>query len=556
MSNGGRKAAVPRYAIDIIVSVVLAYGITWFVMDLHQGGVGAGAVYIIALLSGMQHILPYAGAMALGLCGLLCRRPGLITGAVLVGAAYFLVDTAEQQLDRARRRADYDEVARLATETLAPASRSHEVLAIDARNTVCSDNCRQVIARTSRTLAIKDRQANHWVIWRRGEGDACASQEHAQSALEFLLAGYPGMCLVKTTARDIPDALVFREGSVSEGRQLPRHFSGSVYEISERIGGEEHLLGRRLSGGIGSPPFYKFAGFTGIFRAPADAVELGPRIEFKDFLAAASGISADELSARHTAPLAETLDQVESYFDRANVGSLAAWTWRSVASRERERSNVWRPRVERMLASDDPVRIGVALEALFNLPPAERDAHQDRFVELAFSPLTGMKDSPIPGPLRGHLRSPAAPFPAEIRTRARARFVDDAGLTQEQRQIFFMLMVRGGPAMREEAVEALLALPGERLADAVWALRTGESQIWAGSQPDRWRPEERDRLLARITSVPDAGLERFIEALRYGGSLSDEQKQRLVEHLRERLNHARDAQFERRLRLLIETAGR
>lgn len=524
------------FAVDVVVSVVLSFAITAATeaaMD-PGSGVGIGIFFVLTPLIIFLPFLPYVGVIATILYGSIRSRPGFVVGALLLAGASFLIGTVQRLSDRY-------EMARLATATLTPASRTHEVIAIQGKSTACDAACRHIVATTPFALAMKEDQSKHWVIWRRAEGDICTNDEHAKSTLEFLLLGYPGICAVKSSEQDISDAIVFRERSVSQhwpAPDLPPNFTGRIYEISERIGGHESLLGRQLTGGLESrlPP--AVAGFGG--RLPgADAIDVGPRIDYDDFLAAASGISSRQLREQRHMPLAATLDEVEKYFDRADVRLLAPWMWLGVlCGPGRGHSDVWLPRVERMLASDDPVRIGVALEALFDLPVAERDFAQDRFIELAFSPLTGMRDSPIPTRLNGHLISPTEPFRSEVRARARARFLDDASLTPEQRQIFFMLMVRGGPEMRQEAVDTLFALQGEKFVEALLALNRGEERVWAGNQPDRWLPEEADRLLARLPDVSNRNLKPYVDGLRLRARMSAEQKQTLVEHVRERLRLA------------------
>jgi hypothetical protein len=547
-------------AIDVVVSIMLSFAITAVTMAPFYGtthGLGIGVFFLVMPLIILVPFLPYAGVIATILYGLFRFRPGFIVGALLLAGTSFLLATLQRQWDR-------DEITHLATATLALASKAHDVIAVQGRSTECDVECRNIVATRPFAAAMKADRSKQWVIWRRAEGEVCASDEHAKSALEFLLLGYPGMCAVKSSAQDIPDAMMFRERSVSDhwpAPGLPPNFTGKVYEISERTGGVERLLGRRLTGGLASRLPLAVAGFDRRYPL-SDAINVGPQIEYNDFLAAASGISSAQLHEQRTIPLAATLDEIERYFDRADVQRLAPWMWLGVLRGQgRGRSDVWRPRVERLLASDDPVRIGVALEALWDLPAGERSFAQDRFIELAFSPLTGMKDSPIPSRLNGHLMSPAEPFPSEVRARAKARFLDDASLTSEHRQIFFMLMVRGGPATRQEAVDTLFALRGENFVDAVLALNRGENRVWAGNQPDRWLPEEADRLLARLPDVSNRNLKFYADGLRVRSRMSEEQKQKLLEHVRERLRLAEigqpwDEQLIRDMKFLVQNVRR
>ena len=108
--------------------------------------------------------------------------------------------------------------------------------------------------------------------------------------LEFLQRGYRGVCATRTTAKSIGDALVWRVRRVPSARAelaLPERVSGSIYEISERIAGNERLLGRQLVGHL-VPPFPFVIGAFG--RLP-EAINLGPKINGKEFLALGTGIA-------------------------------------------------------------------------------------------------------------------------------------------------------------------------------------------------------------------------------------------------------------------------
>jgi hypothetical protein len=125
--------------------------------------------------------------------------------------------------------------------------------------------------------------------------------------------------------------------------------------------------------------------------------------------------------------------------------------------------------------------------------------------------------------------------------RAKALFVGDAGLAQGQRQILFILMVRGGPDTRREAVDTLFSLEGMPFEEAVRALGGGEHDVWASNQPPQWSREEIDRLIARAAGVPNERLNRYVHAFRFGDFVSKEQKAALVELVRERLRLAEAA---------------
>ena len=194
-----------------------------------------------------------------------------------------------------------------------------------------------------------------------------------------------------------------------------------------------------------------------------------------------------------------------------------------------------------MLESDDPRRFRTGLNGLFSLTPANRTFAQQRILDLAFSPLLATKYSSLSGTVRALLQSPPEPFPAAIRERATAAFVADSTLTRRQRQIFFVIMARGGPDMRREAVDTVFSLDGVLFEESVRAIGEGESDIWTGHTPQQWSANEIARLIERAPSVPNERLSGYLHAFRFGNFVSKEQKASLVAQVSERLRIAETA---------------
>ena len=268
---------------------------------------------------------------------------------------------------------------------------------------------------------------------------------------------------------------------------LPARFSGIIYEISERIAGKERLLGRRIAGRLGAP----FPFVIGAFGRQTETIDVGPKIDDKEFLAIATGMPSEALYGASQLSFAEQLDAIERYFDASSVkvAEGARGLWESIAVvRGRANEEELRVRLVRMLASDDPRRMRAALNCLHSLRPANRAFAQDRILELAFSPL---------------LTTTYAPLFESVR--AKARFVDDATLTLKQRQIFFMFMVRGGADTRREAVDAIFSLDGLAFEDSVRAIHDGGHDVWALNRPEQWTSEEIDRLIARAQAYRTNG---------------------------------------------------
>jgi hypothetical protein len=505
----------------------------------------------------------YGVPAAVVIYGALKARPGVILAPIALAVLISVWADATQQQDRA-------EIAAFPTSALAPASRAHNVLALEGAGNECDDACHRIIATSDITLAKKDRYSD-WILFRRGE--SCADEAQALSTLDFLRQGYRGVCAAPTTAKTIGDALILRARTPQYERSAPLsgRFGGRIYEIIERIGGREQLLGRRIVG-ILVPPF-PFVIDT--FGRPVEQIDLGPKINSKDidgkpiddrtFLALATGLSVDALYAAPPAlPFAELLDEIERYFDSssAKVADQAVGVWQGIAvSRGRTHQSELRDRIDRMLKTDDPRRLRAALNCLHTLRPADQAFAQDRILELAWSPLLATTYASLFPTVRSLLRSPAEPFPAALRERARARMSDDAPLTLPQRQLLFMFMVRGGAETRREALDTVFSLDGPAFEEQVRAIHDGDHDVWASNRPEQWSSDDIDRLIARTPGVPNERLDRYLNAFRFGHFVSKEQKAELVEQVGERLRAAQaapvpDEKLIKQLQRLIEIIPR
>jgi hypothetical protein len=522
---------VIRDAVITLIVFVGLSGVAWalaFVLGFVSLFAGGADFRTVALL-------PVYGIPALIVgYGVIKARLGVVLVPVLIAAvSYFVADGLHRQ--------DHAALDKFPVSGLAPPSQAHDVLAFEGTGETCDAACRYILATSDITWAWRSSAWDPWVLRRRAAD--CRDEAQALSALEFLHNGYRGVCATLTTAKSIGDALVWRARRVPSDRPelaLPARVSGFIYEISERIAGNERLLGRQLVGHL-APPFPFVIGAFG--RLP-EAINLGPKInDGKEFRALGTGIASQILYGAPTPlPYAERLDEIERFFDSSSgkVADRAVGVWMSVAvGFGRDHQEELRARIERMLANDDDMRrFGAALSCLTALRPENRAFAQDRLIELAFSPLLPTKYAALVATLRTQLNSPAEPFPAAVRVRAKTLFIGDAALTPQQRQIFFMLVVRGGPETRREAVDMLFSLEGEPFEESVRAVGAGDHDVWASNQPTQWSREEIDRLIARAAGVPNERLNRYLHAFRFGHFVSKEQKAALVEQVRERLRVA------------------
>jgi hypothetical protein len=353
-----------RDAVLALLVLIGLSGITWALIF----GVGIVAFFVGGPGWSTLVLIPVYGVPALIVAyGMISLRIGAILTPVVVAVIALQGSAALRQEDQAA-------IEKFSISELAPASRTHKVLALDGPDVTCDTACHRIIATSDTTLARKSRYSRDWVLFRRGE--RCADEAQAISALEFLRDGHRDVCEERTTAKDIGDSLVLRVRSVPSDEldvalPLPARFSGIVYEIRERIAGKERLLGRRIVGRLGAP----FPFVIGAFGRPTETIDLGPKIDDKEFLAIATGMSSEALYGASQLSFGEQLDAIERYFDASSdkVAERARGLWESIAGVQgRKHEDELRARLERMLASDDPRRMRAALNCLHTLQPANR----------------------------------------------------------------------------------------------------------------------------------------------------------------------------------------
>jgi hypothetical protein len=526
-----------QFAGDLVLSIGATIAITSVLNGLLQLRWSILLFPLIPLFPFIP-LLVYGGPISVAVYGLWHVRPGFIIGPILLSALYYFsnVEIKQQHEDR---------IAAFATATLEAPQHPHAVLAIIDGLPRCNDQCRPALA-SGRTWAVSRAGQPEWVVFRAGTGADCLRPENVEDTLDFLRSGYANLCAIRTGEAGPDDALVYEQRAIRPEKpdpDLPNTMTGTVFEIRERLGGRDRLLGRRVEGLVKSalPDAY------GAYTSRARQVDAGPRIDLNTFTAGALGVSVNDIDGRGPAPLGELLDAIESLFDVPGLLGKTASMWGVTASSQgRNELDVIRPRIERLLDSNEIERTGAALSGLFAVVPAERGFARDRLIALAFGPFVAAKDGAVRVPLLQHLKTMPGPFPPAARARAKARLADP-GLTDGERQAMFMILLGGGPDEQREAVEllfSLAALPFERTVAAMAQAREAR---------ERWSPADLDRLIERMSQVPTSRLHDYLSA--FWAVTSKEQRLRLIEELRARLEGDNDDNAVRSLNEWIRVLG-
>lgn len=403
-------------------------------------GVAGVLIFGFAGLLPLLPVLAYAPFVVTPAYGLLKRRYGFVVGPIILGLVCYTASARTVRDDAAQ-------IAALTPPAVALARRDHAVFAIEGALAGCSEDCMNTLPLTGRIIARRDGTPKepYWILYKAAEGEICRAADNAVLALELLKLGHVGKCVVQEKRQTLDDALVFRTRQKSRPvPDLPERFVGNVFELLERTAGEERLLARRMVGGF-EPTLPLLLATLG--KRP-DRVDAGPRIEFIKIIDDLTKASAVGLSQRRQPfPLKETLEAIESYLGRQEIVEhhssrhtikyLASQAWDVVIGNERRADPEIGPSlVLKLLSSDDPDRIAVALRSLQLITIDQRAFVDQRLYDLLFEPKPIDRDKLL-RMWRSRFTA-GAPASEVVREKARLR-VDDPALDPEQRAVLQQL---------------------------------------------------------------------------------------------------------------------
>jgi hypothetical protein len=453
--------------IACLVELVILSGSGALLTGLFLGG-AAGAIKFLVFA------LPVGTLAITVLVGIRTGRMGLVFGAasfvvVLLllfgGASYYKADVAQQTEERARA---------LDRRIFSPLEAKHAVIAVEG-NGACDSICIQILAQTNYAFAAKSQRSREWTLYRRIEGGPCLLAENARAHLDFLKAGYVGLCAGKSEWLPADDA-IFVVAAENDHRRTDAivgpPFKGQVFEAYERRGGQDRLLGRWLSGRV---------------RYGKDPARIGESFEAEDFYSALLNVPIVHADSPGPADTDELLSELEPLVDDAQLardadaflGRDAAYTYRSFAVKA---GDAERPAVQRYLRSlfesgrRERILLGLSVVAqLRNWPAKDREfaraaivkamgseddevttnalyalnafrpedwafAHA-AFWELTFSPLLRDGSSDLLNALMSRLE--AMHVPSDVRDRAKALLLSDSALFPNQRAVFIAIVSQG-----------------------------------------------------------------------------------------------------------------
>lgn len=431
---------------DTLASAVISFvlsALAWgFVGSMGQGGLFL-VMFVPALLALFVGVI-FVPFVVGPIYGLVKGRFGFLLGPVLlVVVVYPLSWVALRHKEAA--------IAALAVTPAEPVRTDHALLAIDDED-FCKEGCMKVLANSAYAIALRGEYWHRpypdrrWTLYRQATGAACLAKENVELALEFLRLGYPGKCAVRELIDNFDEGLWLRKRSPDPRFRLPpdlppdlpKGFSGTVYEYFERVGGEDRLLARHIKGGFApekSDPLI-------LIEKRPKAIDAGSKMDKNIFLANAIKSDADQLwKPADPFPFDEVWTGIESYLGRkerygpGTIEDAAALRWMGIARLARQQApQLLKQRVLSLFASRDPFRVKIGLGSIYDIPSSDRifAGADDIIFDLTFVAV-GERSLLLQTLLEWQFPPGGSPVSTEIRERAKAH-LNDPDLKPWQRQ--------------------------------------------------------------------------------------------------------------------------
>lgn len=534
---------------------------------------GLGMLLGLALIVNLHFAVP----LGFSLYGVVKGRPGFAIGPL---AMLGLAIACAIAVLLGSQWANAKKLESMQVREFLPAHRTHTMIAIEIHNNHCDPLCMQLLANSQHLVAMKDTDGPGWTVYKRENGLGCRAPENQESHLAFVRAGFANICAIREKRTSIDDALILRSMAWVLSKQgVIEGFNGHIYELLEREEGRERLLGRWVAGRVAPSSLPAILVLGAIGFGFDHKIDVGPDFSRDEFYGAALGIPLSGSAAPGTASLPELLDATEALLANPSLRNEAIAVYHEIAGRGGDdRIRILQPRIERLLASNDPAdaEVGVVLldaiwriDVRFAQPHIERLLGSDapelvaiglrglgtfrkensvfahsRLIELAFSKFTESKKPPIAELLRSRIVNTFdGPLPIEARHRAKAALSDE-NLSEEHRRMLLAIIGHGGPAMRQEAGEAVLALEGIAFVETVSAVGSESgAEGWYAldhANPRGWTANELGQLVERLPEVPDDFLRSYIGSFSRNQSF-DAVMPRLIELVEQRLDAAERA---------------
>jgi hypothetical protein len=531
-----------RFWTDLGLSLV----ITFILIGIAYGSVGQIPILAAAFLMPLIIFGFLIGPIVMFVIGVLRGRPGFAAAPVIIVLAIFAYRYASLELGSIHAKASVEEAASFNVYPFAEPSRKHDLVVIegayDSRpDGNCQAMCQQILFNSTYAVAYAEQESGQWRIYRLAAGaDFCRQPAQVKSYLEMIGSRRLDTCLAVTREAPHQDALVIRDDYALDlpiEKQLPKGVGASVTEFHERIGGQDRLLGRVVSGVV-QPPLL----------SDKEPTKTTLQMSGAAFYAAALKLPLSDQHTLGNADPAAVVATLESLFSDPTVGDGARDRFRLFGGKTEAEVAPKRAAILRFWQSNDPQLIKLGLASLYHIRNLGLDFAKpavaqflgsddsmtmkaavsalyafDQDLEFAKVPLadlilsdriTAYDDDHLDSVTK-FLKSVPGGFAPDARARAKTQLDSNPDLAGRRLLAVLAIVARGSEQTRREAVEWILRNQGEDFERVMGAIGRNYKELGAPQTISFWSEEDMKQLVARGASISDRGLIDYVRALQH-----------------------------------------
>jgi hypothetical protein len=224
-------------------------------------------------------VLLFGGPLAILVAGIRKRRSGMIAGPLLLIPVAAIWSVAGNWISLRTKAVS---IAQLDARTFSAPAIPHHLIAQEySRSSDCDQLCQLILVSSSSAVAVGGSDFDR-TIYRKISHAECLETQYVRHTIRFF-----GICAAAEPVQRIDDALMIETptnlGAWEIFPGIDHEFDGMAYALVERLRGQDHLLGRWISGRLESGPFESHSIGQAFTREEFYRSAPGLRLEIEDF---------------------------------------------------------------------------------------------------------------------------------------------------------------------------------------------------------------------------------------------------------------------------------
>jgi hypothetical protein len=224
-------------------------------------------------------VLLLGGPLAILVIGIRKRRSGMIAGPLLLIPIVPIWSVASNWIGLHTKA---ESIAELDARTFSAPAVPHHLIAQEySRSSDCDQLCQLILVSSPYAVAVGGPGSDR-TVYRKISHAECLETQYVRRTVRFL-----GICAAAEPVQRIDDALMIETpmnlGAWEIFPGIDHEFEGTAYALVERLRGQDHLLGRWISGRLDNGSFQSDSVGQAFTREEFYRSALGLRLEIEDF---------------------------------------------------------------------------------------------------------------------------------------------------------------------------------------------------------------------------------------------------------------------------------